>query len=111
MSALYIMRYLGQHDTGSGAVYIGKGAIVGVDEADVRFHGSYEIAGGRLKGSVALTAPAPGATLVTGHLLSPDQSVTIEVDWPEDFESADALFVQVADNPVSVRLEKVGDTP
>ncbi len=111
MSALYIMRYLGEHDTGSGTVYIGKGRIVGVDETDVRYHGSYEVASGRLKGTVELSTPTPGATLVTGHLLSPDQSVTIEVDWPENFESADALFVKVAGEPVSVTLEKVGDTP
>ena len=58
-----------------------------------------------------MTTAAPGATLITGQLLPPDRSVIIDVDWPEDFGNAHTLIVEVAGDPVTVSLEKVGDIP
>jgi hypothetical protein len=65
MSAFYAMNYVGQTGTGGGAVYVGNGKIVGIDVANLLYNGTYTEAGGRLKGTVAMTAPM-GGTLVTG---------------------------------------------
>lgn len=71
MSALYIMRYHGQQDQGMGAIYIGKGTIVGVDIGGGRYHGTFQDQGGRLRATVNLSMPQ-GGTLVTGQQLQPE---------------------------------------
>jgi hypothetical protein len=67
MSALYIMRYVGLTGTGAGAVYVGKGKILGVDITGGKIEGTYTEEAGRLKGQVVMLAPRGGGTLVTGR--------------------------------------------
>ena len=111
MSALYVMNYLGQASVGAGAVYIGKGIIVGVDVANGRYNGTYREEGGRFKGTVVLSAPPGGATLVTGQPLPAGQSLQINFDWPPSFADGSAQSLSVAGRPVQVTLQKVGDIP
>ena len=56
MSALYAIHYQGGAAVGFGAVYIGRGKIVGVDINNVRINGTYVEQGGRMKPNVILTA-------------------------------------------------------
>jgi hypothetical protein len=40
MSALYTMQYQGHVGSGGGAIYIGKGIVLGVDVSGARYNGS-----------------------------------------------------------------------
>ena len=111
MSALYIMRYQGQSATGMGAIYVGGGTIVGVDAANIRYHGSYIEENGKMKGEVMLSSPPGGAMLVTGDSLPADQTIEITIDWRLDFADGTALELSVIGRQVQVTFEKVGDIP
>jgi hypothetical protein len=106
--ALYVMNYVGQTGTGGGAVYVGNGKIVGVDVGNLRYHGSYSEQGGRLKGTVALTAPT-GGTLVTGAQLPAGSRLSLTLDWPANFADGKPQPVTIEGRSVHVTLEKVGD--
>lgn len=111
MSALYTMNYVGQAGAGFGAMYIGKGVIVGVGVQNARYSGTYIEEGGRIRASVTLTAPPGGAPLVTGVALGPGQSVELSADWPENFADGSPQTVTVMGRPVQVVFQKVGDVP
>lgn len=111
MSALYAMRYLGQSGIGLGAIYIGKGKIVGVDVANGRYSGSYKEEGGRVKATAQLSAPPGGAILVTGAQLPAGQSIPLTADWPANFADGNAQTIMVMGQPVQVTFEKIGDIP
>ena len=111
MSALYVMRYTGAASIGAGVLYIGKGIVVGVDAADIRYRGTYTLSDGRLRPDVIMTAAAGGSTLVTGATLAPGQTLRITADWPEDFANGTAQQISVGGRSVSVMFEKVGDIP
>jgi hypothetical protein len=108
MGALYVMNFVGQTGVGGGAVYVGNGKILGVDVGNLRYSGSYTEQGGRLKGTVALTAPT-GGTLVTGVQLSAGSRLTLTLDWPINFADGKPQALTVEGRPVHVLLEKVGD--
>lgn len=110
MSALYAMRYLGGTGVGIGAVYIGKGTVVGLDAGGGRYSGQYQEAGGRVKGSVILSMTTDGV-LVTGQPIPAGTKLPIEFDWPSNFASGQPMQLNVAGKPVAVTLEKVGDIP
>ena len=84
MSALYAMRYLGASGTELGAIYIGRGKIVGIDVANARYSGSYSEQGNRMKAKVTLTAKE-NAVLVTGQQVSAGTKIEMTADWPSDF--------------------------
>lgn len=111
MSALYAMRYVGQSGLGVGAIYIGKGSIVGVDAANIRFSGTYTEDGGRIKASLQMTAPAGGSPLVTGGTLAEGQSVPLTADWPANFADGSSQAISVMGRQVQVSFEKIGDIP
>ena len=111
MSALYVMRYVGESSTGAGALHIGKGVVVGVDTGNIRYRGTYTQSAGRLRADVAMTAAAGGSTLVTGAPLAVGQSLQITADWPEDFANGTTQQISVGGRQVSVMFEKVGDIP
>ncbi|MBL6929154.1 MAG: hypothetical protein ISR44_08255 [Rhodospirillales bacterium] len=111
MSALYIMRYLGQSGIGFGSIYVGKGVIVGVDAANGRYHGTYTEAGERVKIKAELSAPPGGAQLVTGDQLPEGQAVPLTADWPADFADGSAREIMVMGRTVQVTFERVGDVP
>lgn len=110
MGALYAMRYLGATGVGIGAIYIGKGKIVGVDAANGRYHGTFTEQNGRIKAAVTLSAPQ-GAVLVTGVPMPPGTSISLTADWPANFANGQPQQVTVAGKPVSVTFEKIGDVP
>lgn len=110
MSAFYLMRFAGQLDRGEGAIYVGKGIVLGVDVGGLRYKGAYSDQGGRMKGSVTLTAPAGGGQLVTGQTMKPGQTVTLTIDWPSNFAGGQQQ-VSVNGRPVNVTFEKLGDIP
>lgn len=111
MSALYVMRYMGESSVGAGALYIGKSVILGVDTGDIRYNGTYTENAGRLRLQVTMTASANGSTLVTGDTLSAGQSLQIAADWPEDFANGAAQQILVGGRQVQVTFEKIGDIP
>ena len=110
MSALYAMRYLGAVGVGIGAIYIGRGKMVGIDAAYGRYDGSYTEQNGRLRGTVSLSIPG-GGNLVTGQPLPAGQSIQIAFDLPSTFANGQAQTVSVAGRPVQVTFEKIGDIP
>lgn len=111
MSALYVMRYLGQTGSGFGVMYIGKGVVLGVDEENGRYTGTYNESGGRLKANVTLSAPQGGTTLVTGDVLPEGQSVALSADLSSSFADGYAETIMVMGQKVLVTFEKIGDIP
>jgi hypothetical protein len=108
MSALYAMNYVGRTGTGGGAVYVGNGKIVGIDVGNLRYNGTYTEQNGRLKGTVALTAPT-GGTLVTGAALPAGSRLGLTLDWPVNFADGKPQAVTIEGNQVHVTFEKIGD--
>jgi hypothetical protein len=109
MSAFYIMRYQGGAGAGFGAVYIGRGTVVGADVGNGRYNGTYTEAGGRLRGNVTLTLPN-GGILVTGQQVPPGYSIGMTFDWPTNI-TAGQQQISVQGRSVGVTFEKVGDIP
>jgi hypothetical protein len=110
MSALYVMQYVGQIGTGAGAVYIGKGVIVGVDAGGGRYKGTYTEAGGRMNGNATVLVPH-GATMVTGQQLPPGTTLQLTIDWPANFANGQPQPISIAGRQVQVTFEKIGDIP
>jgi hypothetical protein len=108
MSAFYAMNFVGMTGTGGGAVYVGKGKIVGIDVGNLRYNGTYTEQGGRLKGTVALFAPT-GGTLVTGAQLPAGSRLGLTLDWPANFSDGKPQVLTVEGSPVHVVFEKIGD--
>jgi hypothetical protein len=110
MSAFYIMRLQGVTGASLGAAYIGRGAIIGADDGDRRYNGTYTEADGRLRGNITLSLPN-GGTLVTSRTeMPPGISFAVTFDWPTDF-AVGTQQVSVEGRPASVTFEKVGDVP
>ena len=114
MSALYIMRYVGQAGgqagMGGGALYVGKGIISGVDVGLGTYDGSYKEEAGRVKGAAIMTIGLNGQ-LVTGKVLPQGTKVPLQIDWPADFADGRAQVVSVQGHPVHVTFEKLRDIP
>lgn len=110
MSALYAMRYLGGTGVGMGAIFIGKGIILGVDVSNGRYNGTYTEEGDRLQASLTLSMPT-GGVLVTGDQVPPGTEIPLTADWPKDFANGQAQQIIVSGNPVEVTFEKIGDVP
>ena len=110
MSALYIMRHIGGTGAGFGAIYIGKGTIVGVDVQNGRYHGTYIEQGDRVRPTVTLSLPQ-GGVLVTGSQVPPGTKITMTADWPANFANGQAQQIMVQGSPVQVTFEKIGDVP
>jgi hypothetical protein len=108
MSALYQISYQGIAGTGHGALYIGRGVVVGVDVAGGRYKGTYSDKMGAIAGSVKLTSS--GAGLVTGQVVPAGTQVQITFDLPQNFANG-VHKVVVAGQPVQVRFDKVDDIP
>jgi hypothetical protein len=99
MSALYTMQNQGQ--AGGGAVYIGKGIVLGVDMTGTRYNGSYTTTpAGRLQGTVTLTSSGGGAPPVTGQF-----------DLPPNFANGQFHQVLIPGRPTQVKFDKIGDIP
>jgi hypothetical protein len=104
------MRYVGQADTGAGVLFIGKGVIVGADIGNMRYKGTYVESGGRIKGTVVMSAPQ-GGMLVTGAAMPAGSTIQVTADWPPDFANGQAQQIIVAGRPVQVTFDKIGDVP
>jgi hypothetical protein len=112
MSALYVMKYLGQDGQGGGAIFIGKGIVAGVDDLGGRYDGTYTEAGDRMKGKVKMTAPRGGGHLVTGRNVPGNASFDLTFDFPKDFASGNPQSMAgVGGRPVQVTFEKLRDIP
>jgi hypothetical protein len=112
MSAFYVMKYLGQEGQGGGAIFIGKGIVVGVDVLGGRYDGNYTEAGGRMKGKVKMTAPPGGAHLVTGQTVPGGASFDLAFDFAQDFANGrPQSLAGVGGRPVQVTFEKLRDLP
>lgn len=109
MSALYQMRYQGISGIGHGAIYIGKGTMVGVDVTGARYHGSYTDQGGNLSGNVTLTSA--GGSLVTGQPVPAGTKVPITFQLSGNFADGQFKTVNVGGKPVQVAFDKIGDIP
>src|ERR1700722_18905207 len=97
---------------GGGALYIGKGIIVGVDVMGGTYDGSYTERASRLKGTVKLTAPRSGAHLVTGQTVAGGQSFSLQFELPADFANGRPQTITgVGGRPVQVTFEKLKDVP
>lgn len=109
MSALYQMRYQGVAGNGHGAMYIGKGVIVGIDIAGSRCNGTYVPTETRLDGSAILTSA--GGALVTGENVAAGGTVPITFSLPARFDDGQYHEVIVGGKTVRVRFTKIGDIP
>ena len=83
--------------------------MVGTDIAKSRYRGSYIVEGSRVKVEASLTATQTTSWLVTGATVQAGQSARITADWPMNFGSGEPQQATVGGQPVTVRLEKVGD--
>ena len=110
MSALYVMRYVGQTGTGGGVMYVGKGIVAGMDAGGNRYDGSYNETGGRLRGRVTMSVQA-GTVLVTGQVVPQAAHFEIRIDWPADFDNGRPQQVSVAGRLAAVSFEKLKDIP
>ena len=63
------MRYHGIAGAGLGAIYIGKGKMVGIDAMNGHYDGTYTQQGANLNATVSLWIPN-GGPLVTGQQLA-----------------------------------------
>lgn len=115
MSALYQMRYQGVAGVGHGAIYIGKGKVLGVDITGARYDGSYTGGGSLLNPGTTLTGAvtltAAGGTLVTGQPVPPGTQVQISFSLPPTFGNGQFQPVTVGGKPVQVAFDKIGDIP
>lgn len=109
MSALYQIRYQGVAGQGHGALYVGRGTVLGIDITGSRYHGSFSRQGAQLVGSGTLTSA--GATLVTGKQLAAGQQVQFQFTLPEDFAGNRFYQVIVDGMPVQVAFDVIGDVP
>jgi hypothetical protein len=112
MSGLYAMRYSGQggSSTGAGALFIGKGVVLGIDVVGGRYKGTYTEQGGRLLAKAVMSVPA-GAVLVTGQTVPTATDFPLTADWPANFWDGTPQKITVAGRPVEVTFEKLGDVP
>lgn len=112
MSAFYVMRYVGTDGQGGGALYIGRGLVVGVDVLGGTYDGKYTETHGRIKGTVKMTAPKGGAVLVTGQHVPSGTSFDLTFDFPAEFANGKPQsMVGVGGMPVQVTFEKLKDLP
>ena len=109
MSALYQLRYQGVAGVGHGAVYIGRGIIVGVDITGGRYHGTYSAQGQNLVGSATLTSA--GGTLVTGQPVPAGTQVPISFSLPTNFNNGQPHQISVGGRSVSVAFDLIGAVP
>lgn len=110
MSALYSMTYSGLTGLGGGAVYVGRGVVLGGDVGGGRYHGTYTQQNGTLNVEVTLTFPA-GGQLVTGQDMPAGSRLEMTATWPENFADGKPQPIMVAGRPVQVTFEKIGDVP
>ena len=109
MSALYQMRYQGVAGNGHGAMYIGKGVVVGIDISGARFNGTYTLSGTTIDGTATLTSA--GGALVTG------QDVPCRRNGPHHLQPAGRFRRRpvspggAAGRRVGVAFNKIGDVP
>ena len=108
MSALYVMRYEGVAGVGHGAVFIGKGRILGVDIKGAKYEGTYSNKNGGLSGAATLTSA--GGELVTGQAAPAGSKVQIVFDLPANSTNGE-FQLKIGGLPVRVLLAKVGDVP
>jgi hypothetical protein len=94
MATLYAVR----SDMGLAAFCMGNGIIVGVDEKNGRYNGTYTEKAGRIRLNVTMS-PSGAA------------EVPLTADWPSSFASGAPQQVMIDGKPVSVTFEKVGDVP
>jgi hypothetical protein len=113
MGTLYAMTFSSEPPkppaSGVGAIYIGEGIILGMDQNGGRYHGTYVQRGDRIMGNALLTFPQ-GGTLVTGLKMKPGWKVVLATNWPADLANAGQLELDVMQDMVQVSFEKIGDT-
>lgn len=111
MSALYVLRLAGRPGCCVGAVYLGRGVVVGVDVAGIRYSGTCERSPQGIRFSVIADAPASGAILTTGRFFPPGETAVISGLIPDDFETGASFDVQLLGASIAVALDKIGDVP
>src|SRR5262245_54560346 len=82
MSALYVMRYLGDTGVGVGAIYIGKGTVVGIDAGNGRYTGKYSEAWGRITGTITLVTGTRTQLISDQQVSEPGTQIPMMIDWP-----------------------------
>jgi hypothetical protein len=111
MPALYRFTFVGGRGDDVALLFIGGGAITGVDAAGGRYQGRYIERDGRLCGTVRYTmAVAQG--LEIGAMPPAGSSYNLQLDFPPDF--ANGKVQQMLDPghlPVHVTVAKLKDMP
>jgi len=111
MSALYVLRLADRPGCCVGAVYLGRGVVVGVDVAGIRYSGTCERLPEGIRFHVIAGAPASGAILASGRFFPPGEDTTITGLIPNDFETGASFDVRLLGASVTVSLDKIGDVP
>jgi hypothetical protein len=94
MATLYGIR----SDIGLAAICLGNGSIVGVDENNGRYNGTYTEQAGRIR--LNITMSPSGAA-----------SVPLTADWPSSFARGEPQQIMIDGKAVSLTCEKIGDIP
>ena len=110
MSALYGMKVVLAAGPGLGALYIGKGLVLGADVTGARYKATYTEQGGRVKFTGTMSIP-PGATIFGGEKLAQGAEFPMSADLPKNFADGSVQQVTVAGRTVQATFEKIGDIP
>lgn len=121
MSALYIMRFRDVPDSagigallgrieGHGVLFIGRGIVLGIDVAGIRYSGTSTQTEKHLELRGIITDPV-GGVLVTGDVLGQGETRPVAARLPVNFDDGSFYPVSVGGLPVQVAFEKIGDIP
>ena len=121
MSALYIIRFrdvpnlagigalLGSLE-GHGVLFIGRGVVLGIDIAGIRYSGDCIQTEKHLELRGMITAQG-GGELVTGDVLGQGETRPVAALLPINFDDGSFHSVSVGGRPAQVAFEKIGDIP
>lgn len=95
-------------EDGQAIVFMGHGAVLGVDITNIYYKGIYkQVAGDRIRLEINMTATETAVQLVTGQPVFAGQKLQLTADWPLDFSQGNPQEILIDGHPVKVACKKV----
>ena len=110
MSALYIMRYVGNAGAGAGTIYIGRQTVVGIDAGGARYFGSFIESRGRILVDMTLLMSKSGV-LITGDQAPAGTKYKLTGDWPVEPADGTVHRIYFDGRALKVAFERIGYIP